>query len=1065
MADTPNSYKDPFWQGLASGTESKLGLPKGILSALVNRGERSNNDQVSEAGARSPFQIIPATRDAAIKKWGVDPYLSPENAAEVAGLLFKDSLDRNKGSVPLAVAEYHGGTDRSNWGPKTKAYVQRVTGALPVVPNVDMPAPIVGTGESTFDKVSKAQAPQQQLAAVYQAYKSGQMSPEEAQQFEADVNSGSMMLPRGATLNNAQPAAKASPQTTEASNMLPQAVADAYKSGQMSRQEMIDLERDVSNGLVKMPDGAKLQKTEPLGILGTVKEAITGKERQTETTNSLPDWAGMPELNDLSIAGAKTGLGTFLSNPAETAQIIKANYPGAQIRQDEKGNYVIRSSMDGQEYAIKPGFQVSDIPRALGALAAFTPAGKAVTLPGAIVGAGATQAVIEGSQAATGGNFDAKDVALAAATAGIVPPVMGAVKQVAGAVTRPLQAAVSKAMGRAAPEVTPTVAPAVEGTAPAAQSPVPRYIPPQQGGTPAPRDILPQVPEMRPAAPVRPAPVEVPPTTPVVPPAAAATPAEQMGANELAQVTKKAAEGGLGSKKATQVLAEQAAPDAKTVEAAKRLGIEEYLQPDHVTTNQAYRELAQAVKSVPGSEARAAEMQGLSNVAKRADDLITEIGGSHDLAQVSQGVKGSLQATQAELEQRANALYKQLREGISPNTEAPAPSVLEFIAQREKDLGGSQNLTSMEKMILAKLAPKQRTIAAKEVPQIVSESGAPLTQQAAPKVIVRQPTYTLLDDVRKDVGAAARMAGPFKDADTGLAKKLYALIGKDQEAVAGAAGMGETFTAAKQAVAIRKGVEDDLISLFGKNLDGSIVGNLSGAVRVLPTGDTSKFIRLIQTIPESMRQETVASGLATAFGKSAKQGSLNFNSYAKWYEGLLKNKQAYAAVMSNLPPAARKQLSDLYRVSKSVGMATKERITTGRIQAVMDELKGGEGLLTRVYDAAKRNIVGATVGTAAGSVMGPGVGAAIASALSRGAKPSALKAADALIASPEFQQAVKQAAAGESKQAAVRLAYSKPFTKFVRDVGSPKDMTNRERWIMQALEADSANNGQRSNQK
>ncbi|CAB4123403.1 LT_GEWL domain containing protein [uncultured Caudovirales phage] len=1046
MADTPNSYKDPFWQGLASGTESKLGLPKGILTALVTRGERSNNDQVSEAGAKTPFQIIPATRDAAIKKWGVDPYLSPENAAEVAGLLFKDSLDRNKGSVPLAVAEYHGGTNRANWGPKTNAYVQRVTGALPVVPNVDMPPASVGTGESTFDKVAKAQAPQQQLAAVYQAYKSGQMSPEEAQQFEADVNSGAMMLPRGAALNNAPKAEATSPQTSGASTVLPQEVAAAYSSGQMSRQEMIDLERDVSNGLVKMPAGVTLQKTEPLGVIGSIKEGITGKERQTETTNSLPDWAGMPELNDLSIAGAKTGLGTFLSNPAETAQIIKANYPGAQIRQDEKGNYVIRSSMDGKEYAIKPGFQVSDIPRALGALAAFTPAGKAATIPGMMAGAGATQAVIEGSQAATGGNFDAKDVALAAATAGIVPPVMGAVKQVAGAVMNPVKAAAARLMPKAMQEA-PAVAPAVS----------PASVAPAAEGVAAPvAGARPVAPEMPAAAPIRPAPIAA--TEAVVPAA------EQMGATELAQTAKKAAEGGLGSKKATQVLAEQAAPDTKTVEAAKRLGIEEYLQPDHVTTNQAYRELAQAVKSVPGSEARAAEMQGLSNVAKRADDLITEIGGSHDLAQVSQGVKGSLQATQAELEQRANTLYKQLREGIPAKTEAPAPSVLEFIAQREKDLGGSQNLTSMEKMILAKLAPKQTTIAAKQVPQIVSESGAPLTQQAAPKIVIRQPTYTLLDDVRKDVGAAARMAGPFKDADTGLAKKLYSLIGKDQESVAGAAGMGDVFKAAKQAVAIRKGVEDDLISLFGKNLDNSIVGNLNGGVRVLATGDTSKFIKLIQTIPENMRQETVASGLAAAFGKTAKQGSLNFNSYAKWYEGLLKNKQAYAAVMSNLPPAARKQLSDLYRVSKSIGAATKERITTGRIQAVTEELKGGEGLLSRVYDAAKRNAISMGAGTVAGGMLGPGVGAAIASALSRGAKPSVMKAADALIASPEFQQAVKQAATGETKQAAVRLAYSKPFTKFVRAVGSPKEMTNRERWIMQALEA-SSNNQKQSNSK
>lgn len=1045
MADTPNSYKDPFWQGLAAGTESKLGLPKGILIALVTRGERSNNNQVSEAGARTPFQIIPATRDAAIKKWGVDPYLSPENAAEVAGLLFKDSLDRNKGSVPLAVAEYHGGTDRANWGPKTQAYVKRVIGAVPDIPVVKQPAPAsVGTGESTFDKVFKQQQSQapNQLAAVYQAYKSGQMTPEEAQQFEADVNSGAMMLPRGASLNTAPKAEQASPQTSGASTMLPQAVADAYASGQMSRQEMIDLERDVSNGLVKMPEGVKLQKTEPLGVIGGIKEAITGKERQTETTNSLPDWATMPELNDLSMAGFKTGAGTLLSNPAETAQIIKANYPNAQIRQDEKGNYVIKSSMDGKEYAIKPGFQVSDIPRALGALAAFTPAGRAATIPGGMLAAGATQAAIEGTQAATGGNFDTKDVALAAATAGIVPPVMQGVKAVTQTVARPVQAAVSRVMGRGAAE-TPAAAPAAApaGVAPAAEG--------VASPAAAARPVAPEMPPVA-AAPEA--------ATPTVAKAAAA-PVEQMGASELAQTAKTAAEGGLGSNKATQVLAEQAAPDAKTVEAAKRLGIEDYLQPDHVTTNQAYRELAQAVKSVPGSEARAAEMQGLSNVAKRADDLITEIGGNHDLSQVSQSIKQSLQATQSELEQKANALYKQLREGISPKTEAPAPSVLEFIAQREKDLGGAKNLTSIEKMILAKLTPKQTM---QEVMQTVSSGGLMNSaEQVAQKVkVLKQPTYTLLDDVRKDVGAAARMAGPFKDADTGLAKKLYSLIGKDQEAVAGAAGMGDTFKAAKQAVAIRKGVEDDLISLFGKNLDNSIVGNLNNGVRVLATGDTSRFIKLIQTIPESMRQETVASGLAAAFGKTAKQGSLNFNSYAKWYEGLLKNKQAYAAVMSNLPPAARKQLSDLYRVSKSVSMATKERITTGRIQAVTEELKGGEGLLSRVYDAAKRNALGATVGTAAGSVMGPGVGAAIASALSRGAKPSALKAADALISSPEFQQAVKQAATGESKQAATRLAYSKPFTKFVRAIGNPKEMTNRERWIMQALEAEAANTKQ-----
>ena len=131
----------------------------------------------------------------------------------------------------------------------------------------------------------------------------------------------------------------------------------------------------------------------------------------------------------------------------------------------------------------------------------------------------------------------------------------------------------------------------------------------------------------------------------------AAAPATMMTGPELAETAKTAAGGGMSSAKATRTLAEQAAPDAKTVAAAKRLGIEDYLQPDHVTTNQAYRELAQAVKSVPGSEARAAEMAGLEQVGDRASRLVDEIGGTSDVSALDASVKNRMQARQAELGQ------------------------------------------------------------------------------------------------------------------------------------------------------------------------------------------------------------------------------------------------------------------------------------------------------------------------------------------------------------------------------------------------------------------------------
>jgi len=76
---------------------------------------------------------------------------------------------------------------------------------------------------------------------------------------------------------------------------------------------------------------------------GRIKEAITGDERHTAATDALPDYAGMPELNSFSLASAKAGLGTALTNPAETVKIIQSNFPGVQVRQDDKGNYLLRS--------------------------------------------------------------------------------------------------------------------------------------------------------------------------------------------------------------------------------------------------------------------------------------------------------------------------------------------------------------------------------------------------------------------------------------------------------------------------------------------------------------------------------------------------------------------------------------------------------------------------------------------------------------------------------------------------------------------------------------------------
>lgn len=1006
----PNSYKDPFWSDLAAGTEQKLGLPSGLLKSVLLYGERSNADQVSEANAKTPFQIIPATRKAVLDKYGVDAYLSPQNAAEAAGLLLKESLQRNKGDIKLAAAEYHGGTNPKNWGPRTKSYIERVSAGVGQE-QAATPATLPGGGDSTFQRVMAARGGTGAAAGgamapgsiqnIFNAYSSGQMTPEEAADFEADVKSGVLMLPRGAALRGQQPApAQGTAASTQVAE-LPPTVVEAYNTGRMTRQEMMDLEADVKNGMVRAPAGMQLKGTESMGVLGGIREAFTGTERQTPTTQALPDYAGMPELNTFSMSSFKSALGTMMTNPQETVQVIQSNFPGVKVSQDEKGNFVLQSSIDGQMYAIKPGFQVSDIPRAAGALAAFTPAGRAATLPGMALAAGGTQAAIEATQAATGGQFDTGEVATTAVLAPVLPAAVRGVQAV-----RAARAPVTPAAGPTAPAGAPI------GTAMAPGAPVRAAA---------------AVPEVQPAA------------VPVTPPAATIAPTVALTPQELATTARTAAEGGMGATRATSVLAGQAAPDPKVLEAARRLGIDEYLQPDHLTSSQAYRELAQAVKSIPGSQARASEIKGLEQVGQRADNLINEIGGTTDLSRLNQSVRTQLDQTVTNLSNQADDAYKALRTQIPSQTRGQADNVLNFVQKRADDLDGPENLSSLEKMVRSKLTPK------------------PIKDDAGNVIGTRAPTYALIDDVRRDVGAAARQAGPFADADTGLAKQLYRLIDDDQFALAQTAGQGESYRLAKSLVQMRKGFEDDMTSLFGRQLDQSLVSKLESATMSLSKGDADKLAKILTAIPKDMRQAVTASSLNTAFGKATQNGTLNFNTYAKWYEGLLANKQAYAALMANLPQPARKQLSDLYRVSSNVSKATRERITTGRIQAVQQELQGADNMLSNIYGLAKRAAVGVPIEAATSLVGLPGAGIAsgLTAALTKG-KTNALKAADDLIASPEFQRLAVEAVStnsNPSKATVKAVLMSQSFQKFADAVKLPREMSAREKFIVQSLQA------------
>lgn len=393
MKGFPTSYKDETYNQLDTSTEKRLGLPAGSVSSLRLFGEKSNADQVSSVGARTPYQFTPSTRKLIINKYGVDPYLSPENASEAAGLLMKESLDRNNGDIEQAIGEYHGGTNRKAWGPVNKAYRARVMSGMQNNPSL-----FASDQAPQINETETASAAPDDLDALYAFAKSD--------------------IPQDEAPQSKQPAQNSA---------IPKEDLDALYAfaGQDENKNIGEMPVADTRGMLEKGVDA-------------LKESVTGNERRVESTEALPDWTEMPELGFSGLVNTPkqsllAGTGTFFSGGDEAAKILQSQFPDMQVSQDEKGNYLFVSPTDGKTYAYKPGLRASDIPRAVGQTLAYT-AGAPETVAGRALLSAGVQGGIETAEKAAGGTFDADQVALAAAAVPAIELPMKVVGKTAKAV-------------------------------------------------------------------------------------------------------------------------------------------------------------------------------------------------------------------------------------------------------------------------------------------------------------------------------------------------------------------------------------------------------------------------------------------------------------------------------------------------------------------------------------------------------------------------------------------------------------------------------------------------------
>ena len=481
-------------------------------------------------------------------------------------------------------------------------------------------------------------------------------------------------------------------------------------------------------------------------------------------------------------------------------------------------------------------------------------------------------------------------------------------------------------------------------------------------------------------------------------------------------------------------LASEVMPDETILQAAERLGLKDQLIPSQYSRSQAYRELEQGLASIPSSQLNAQQKQAASMLAQKADDLIKEFGGDIDKAALSSDFKSRGLAAIDGLAKKSDELYGKVAEVIPPATKVNANSTVSALQQKAQELGGAEYLSAIERRVL--------------------------------NAATTEPTYARLDLIRKQVGEGMRGRGPFKDSEGGSLKRLYGALSDDQQLAAEALGAGEMFSAAKQLVASRKAIEDDLAAVLGKDLSGALTAKTGAAIKNLGSGNYKEFDKIMQSIPKDMQQRVVMTSLNDAFTAGSRmEKQMSVPGFVDWYSGLQRNRQAKNRLFAYMPKGSRGTLENMYRVAKGMRDASKERITTGRINALMENFAQDGGLLSKLYGFGKQAAAAEGVSTSVG-LPGAGTAGVLARVMTKEKTPI-MQAADDLLSSQQFKNALSEFARAENspKRAAIAEktlanspAYKKWFNTLDKATQSAVKSNGALNWLSQPVREDSEEN-------
>jgi hypothetical protein len=448
-------------------------------------------------------------------------------------------------------------------------------------------------------------------------------------------------------------------------------------------------------------------------------------------------------------------------------------------------------------------------------------------------------------------------------------------------------------------------------------------------------------------------------------------------------------------RKGHKAVAEAVDPDPEIVAAANRLDIE--LTPGATSRNPVYQDLEQSLKARPNSGILAKEQRAIQLIQERADDLVRDLGGSTDRTFFAGNLRAKLDSSISELTAKAGVLYRRVEGRVPKSTEVNASNIRAYLAQQTDELGGNTSLFKPVERDLANLLKGDKV------------------------------TYAALDRVRKDIGRGYSRTGPYADIDSEILNKVYAVLAKDQMAVAAQFGADDMLRTANQLANQYKTLQKNAERLFGRELMGTGREKVQQAANGLIRGDTKAFRQLLRYTPESMRQDAAVAVLNDIFVSGTRQGSGVQSGFATSFRALVRNKGALDELMALLPEHARQRFMDIGRVSDGVYRAARfSNSSTAKTLLAQAENPSG---IAKIY-GAKGQIAAAEAVSSAVGLPGVGSAGAIITEVLKTSKTAGQKA-DALISSGAMQEAIKHAAAGNVTRANSVISRSPQFQAWI----------------------------------